>query len=111
MCRIGVAALARATLLAPAAARAGDAWSDPFPGVRHLHRSTGEPWQIHALVVDLCAPGISLRATRSGERRRVASSFANLVGAQAAINGDSVVLVGQYRKPTPSVGPQSSRSS
>src|SRR5688572_19023873 len=72
----------------PTTAFAADAWSEPRPGMRLLVRSTPEPWQIRALVVDLCAPGVSLRVTQSGERQRTVSSFAELVGADAAINGD-----------------------
>ena len=70
------------------AAHATDTWSDPHPGVRHLHRTTSTPEQIFALQVDLCAAGVSARATQEDERQRTVSSFAGLVGAQAAINGD-----------------------
>src|SRR5690606_16702770 len=69
------------------AARAADAWSDPFPGVRHLRRTTGNQ-HINVLVVDLCAAGVSLRATAYGERGRTVPSFGALVDAEAAINGD-----------------------
>ena len=68
-------------------ARAGDEWSDPFPGVRHLHRTTGDQ-NIHVLKVDLCAPGVSVRATGGEERGRTVSSFGELVGVDAAVNGD-----------------------
>src|SRR5690349_23838566 len=54
-------------------ASAQDSWSDPFPGVRHLHRVTGSQ-DLHALVVDLCASGVSLRGTADGERRRTVPS-------------------------------------
>jgi hypothetical protein len=77
-----------AWLLIPSSAGATDTWYDPHPGVRYLHRTDGTPWQIHALEVDLCARGVQLRATQEGERQRSVSSFAGLVGAQAAINGD-----------------------
>lgn len=68
-------------------ARATDSWSDPFPGVKRLHRQTSTQ-NMNALVVNLCAPGVSMRATASGERKKKTSSFGALVGAQAAINGD-----------------------
>ncbi|MBA3541478.1 MAG: phosphodiester glycosidase family protein [Deltaproteobacteria bacterium] len=68
-------------------AQAADTWSDPFPGVRRLRRVTTTQ-NINVLVVDLCAPGVSVRATASGEKQRTPSSFGGLVGAQAAINGD-----------------------
>ncbi|MBI2395889.1 MAG: phosphodiester glycosidase family protein [Deltaproteobacteria bacterium] len=88
-----VAVLAAASVvaclaIAPSAARAADAWSDPFPGVRRLDRTTSTPWEIHALVVNLCAAGVRLRATAPSEGSRVTSSFGALVGAEAAINGD-----------------------
>lgn len=73
--------------LASTPARAADTWSDPHPGMRRLHRVTANQ-NINVLVVDLCAPGISVRATKSSERQRTVSSFGALVGAQAAINGD-----------------------
>lgn len=71
-----------------ARAFAQDVWTEPVPGVRYLHRSTPEPKEIHALLVDLSRPEISLRATRENESGRTTSSFSNLVGAVAAINGD-----------------------
>ncbi len=75
-------------LLAAGPARAEDAWSEPAPGLRLLRRTTDEPWRIFAVEADLCAPGVSLRATAEDEKRRTTSSFAELVGAAAAVNGD-----------------------
>lgn len=77
-------------------ALAGDVWSDPFPGIRYLHRSTSEPKEIHALVIDLTNPAIFLRATRGDERHRTVSSFSSLVGAAAAVNGDFYNTDGSY---------------
>jgi hypothetical protein len=74
-----------ACLVAPAAA--DDNWSDPYPGVRRLHRVTGNQ-NINAVVVDLCAPGIGIRATANGERGRTVPSFGSSVGAAVAVNGD-----------------------
>ncbi|MFH1437672.1 MAG: hypothetical protein ABIJ56_18340, partial [Pseudomonadota bacterium] len=80
--------LAAALILAPAGhVRADDAWSTPYTGVLHLHRRTANQ-NINALLVDLCAAGVSIRATAWDERGRTASSFGSLVGAQAATNGD-----------------------
>lgn len=73
--------------LSPLAAHAADTWSDPHPGIRRLHRVTANQ-NVNVLVVDLCAPGVSVRATKSSERQRTASSFGALVGAEAVINGD-----------------------
>lgn len=54
-----------------------------------LARTQSSPnWRIWALEIDLCASGVSARATRSNERQRTVSSFAGLVGAEAAVNGD-----------------------
>ena len=46
-------------------AAADDQLSNPFPGVEHLHRTTGDQ-NINVLKVDLCAPGVSVRATGGG---------------------------------------------
>jgi len=70
-------------------AHAGDTWTTPYDGVRHLHRTTtGPTWNLHALVVDLTVPGVHLASTATAQRKRTTSSFAKLVTAQAAINGD-----------------------
>lgn len=70
-------------------AAAADTWTTPFAGVRKLYRTQTSPnRQIHALEINLDQPGVSLRSTATGERRRTVSSFANLVGAQLAVNGD-----------------------
>src|SRR5678815_1212288 len=68
-------------------ARADDQWSDPLPGVRLLHRTTGDQ-NINVLTVDLCAPGVSVRATGGDERGRTVQSFGELTGVDAAVNGD-----------------------
>lgn len=85
--RLLVATACALPVLVPAAAHAADAWTDPFPGVRRLHRTTATQ-NINVLVVDLCAPGVSVRTTATGERQRTVSAFATAVGAQAAVNGD-----------------------
>ncbi|HUH04758.1 MAG TPA: phosphodiester glycosidase family protein [Kofleriaceae bacterium] len=74
-------------VLATGSAHAADTWSDPFPGVRRLDRTTSNQ-NIEALVIDLCAPGVGVRATAYDQRGRTVPSFAQLVGAQAAVNGD-----------------------
>jgi MYXO-CTERM domain-containing protein len=67
---------------------AADVWTEPYPGLRYLHRSTSEPKEIHAVVVDLDRPGVRLRATRRSEKGQTVSAFASAVGAAAAINAD-----------------------
>jgi len=87
--RRALALVAAAFVLLPAVARAGDTWTTPYDGVRRLLRtSTGPNWRIHALVVDLSVPGVRFEATQSSQRKRTPSSFAKLIGAQAAINAD-----------------------
>jgi MYXO-CTERM domain-containing protein len=81
-------ALLASLLLAPAPAAAVDVWTDPYPGVRLLRRTTPQPAALWVAVVDSCAPGVRFRATAPAEGRRVTSSFGRLVGAQLAINGD-----------------------
>jgi hypothetical protein len=82
-------ALVAASLLVSVSARAGDTWTTPYDGVKHLHRTTSSPvWNIHALVIDLTVPGIKLGSTTTTQRQRTPSSFAKLVSAQASINGD-----------------------
>jgi hypothetical protein len=80
--------LALGSLLASHVALAGDVWDDPFPGVRHLNRTGPSNLNIHAVVVDLCAPGVSVRTTAYAERQQRTSTFATSVGAQLAINAD-----------------------
>lgn len=69
-------------------ASAADSWSTPHPGMRKLYRTMSGPNRVHALEVDLCAAGVGVRTTKSSERQRTPSSFGNLVGAEAVINGD-----------------------
>src|SRR5690554_6915589 len=82
------AALALGLLTASSSAQAADTWTSPFPGVRHLFRTTSTPLRINVLVIDTCAPGISFRATKSSEKRRTTSSFAAATGVEMAVNGD-----------------------
>ena len=81
-------ALLLLSALAPAAAWGADTWSNPHPGIRWLSRENADPNDVHVLLVDLCADGVALRATSSGERQRTVSGWANDRGVQAAINGD-----------------------
>lgn len=81
--------LALALTLLATSALAADSWTSPYAGVRKLYRTNSSPnWQIHALEIRLDQPGVSLRSSASGERRRTPSSFARLVGAQLAVNAD-----------------------
>jgi len=90
LARVLVVALsvAAALSLLAAPASAADQWTTPHPGVQRLARTTSRPQRVNVLKIDLCADGIGLRATRTGERRRTTSSFASAVNAVAAVNGD-----------------------
>jgi hypothetical protein len=65
---------------------AKDVWTSPFPGLRHLHRTTSTPLNIHALEVDLCNPGVSLLATPPNEGRSRSSVFGANNKLHAVIN-------------------------
>ena len=57
-------------------------------GVTYEFRTLPGPRRAHITTVNLCASGVRIRATAPGEGPRTTSSFASLVGATAAINGD-----------------------
>lgn len=77
-----------AVVAAPGIARADDTWTEPYPGIRHLHRTTGRPWNIHAIVADLSRPELRVIATRPGDRRTITSEFARRHEAKIAINAN-----------------------
>ncbi|MBP6630967.1 MAG: phosphodiester glycosidase family protein [Kofleriaceae bacterium] len=85
--RRGALLLAALGLAAPSSARAEDSWVDPYPGMRLLHRVTAEQ-NLWLATIDLCAPGIHVRATGADERGQTVSSFGAGVSAQLAVNGD-----------------------
>ncbi|HJL20164.1 MAG TPA: phosphodiester glycosidase family protein [Sandaracinaceae bacterium LLY-WYZ-13_1] len=86
--RLRSSLLALGLLFLASPTRAQDAWGSPYAGVMHLHRTTSAPQEVHAVLADLCTPGMRVRASRSEERARTVSSFAHEVGAEVAINGD-----------------------
>jgi len=45
---------------------AQDVWTNPYPGVRHLHRKR-ERVDLHVMVVDLTAPEVSLVSTQPAD--------------------------------------------
>ncbi len=94
--RVGLALLvALIAWLAGGSALAVDIWTEPNPGVRHLHRSTPAPAEFHALVVNLSAPGVSIRCTPSRERWKSTSAYARDAHLAAAINGGFWGMFGQ----------------
>jgi hypothetical protein len=79
--------------LSSASLAAEDIWSEPFAGVKYLHRTTTEPaWSIHMCFIDLTHPEIRLIATRQdergeGDRGMSTIEWGQLKGVQVAING------------------------
>jgi hypothetical protein len=64
-----------------------DVWSEPNPGIRYLDRRMTTPCRVHAVVVQLDAPGIQVISTTHRQRWRTVSSFAEATHVQVAING------------------------
>jgi len=96
-----------ALVLAARVAPAAQVITEPFLGVRHIHRTetSPRPLNIHVMEIDLSAPGVSFLVTPVGPDprplgtnegyaglpmetlRQTTRQFANSVGAQVAING------------------------
>ncbi|MBL8604612.1 MAG: phosphodiester glycosidase family protein [Myxococcales bacterium] len=76
-------------------ARAVDVWTEPNPGIRHLHRTTPAPAEFHALVIDLTVPGVQIRCSPPRERWKSTSAYARDANLAAAINGGFWGLFGQ----------------
>src|SRR5687768_3743981 len=79
--------VAAAVLGLVSTAEARDVWTDPYPGVRHLHRVRGNV-DVHAMVVDLSSSEISLVATRPRDRAMPVREFAHRYGVDIAINAN-----------------------
>jgi len=79
----------------PTSALAVDVWTEPNPGLRHLHRTTPAPAEFHALVIDLDAQGVQIRCTPLRERWKSTSAYARDASLAAAINGGFWGLFGQ----------------
>lgn len=88
-------ALLALRVLAPSRAWAIDVWTEPNPGIRHLHRTTAAPAEFHALVIDLDVPGVQIRCTPPRERWKSTSAYARDANLAAAINGGFWGLFGQ----------------
>lgn len=69
-------------------AAAADVTKAIADGVKMTTRTTATPNVARVLVVDLTVPGVRLGATKTNERKRTTSSYAKLVEAAAAVNGD-----------------------
>jgi uncharacterized protein (TIGR03382 family) len=81
-----LAALGAAAVFLPALASA-QSWQAIAPGVEYAELDR-DGSKVYAARLDLCAPGLRLRATGPGEGPRTVSSYGQLVGANLAINGD-----------------------
>ena len=74
-------------LLAHSAVVHAQSWTPIATGVDYAEFTSGGT-AVDAVRIDLCAPGVRLRATAPGEGPRTVSSYGQLVGAAVAINGD-----------------------
>jgi hypothetical protein len=87
MLRTGLAGvLAAGLILWPAVCRAVDSWTEPYVGIRHLHRTTPGLASVHVLLIDL-TQGTGLRATSRRARWQRTSDYARAAGAAVAVNG------------------------
>ncbi len=73
--------------MSASSASADDRWTDPYPGIRHLHRTLPHTI-VHMMLVDLTAPEISIVATRPEDRGMPVHDFARRYDAQIAINAN-----------------------
>ena len=62
-------------------------WNPAAPGVEYAAFSSGGS-EVDAVRIDLCAPGVRMRATAPGEGPRTVSSYGELVCAAVAVNVD-----------------------
>ena len=76
------------SLLVGPSALAADTTKAVADGVTLITRTTTTPNVAHVLKVNLATPGVHLGATTSAQRQRTTSSYAKLVSAAAAVNGD-----------------------
>ena len=70
-------------------------WIGVAPGVDRLEEVVAGPNRVRATRIDLCAPGVRMRATTSAERGQKTSSWASSLGLAAAVNG-GFFLFGGY---------------
>src|SRR4051812_28125746 len=78
-----------------------DVWTEPFEGVRYLHRVVEEPrWDIHVCLIDLTRPGIGLVVTKQGDRGMSTDKWAEKKKVQVAINGGMGGKKNGYAEPS-----------
>lgn len=65
-----------------------DTVTNPAPGITHIVRRTDTPQIIHAVKIDLTQPQNKIHATRSADRKKITSKFADQYRCSVAINAD-----------------------
>ena len=73
--------------LLPTALSAPSGWTNIAPGIDYAAYTNSLPAKIYALKINMCTPGMRIRATAEADRGQRTSSWAESVGATAAING------------------------
>ena len=66
---------------------AGAEWQEIASGVEYLEKTKSGPVDVHAVRVDLCEPGVRIRATGEDEVQKRTSEFGDNIGAIFAVNG------------------------
>jgi len=87
-------ALGLAALAAAPAAQAG--WSAFQPGVDYYSATLSGPRKVRGIRVDLCHPGVRMRATTSGERGKRTSTWASSNAHVVAATNGGYFLYGSY---------------
>lgn len=83
------------TLAATLPAQALDVWTQPNPGLLHLHRSAPGPAEFHVLIADLSQPGVRIRITPRAERWQTTSDYALEGKLAGAINAGPWTMFSQ----------------
>jgi len=60
----------------------------PWSGIRAIERTDPGPVRVRAFEVDLCDPGMTVRASTPAEANQTVSSWASRVDVQAAVNAN-----------------------
>jgi hypothetical protein len=81
-----VLAVVGALALQPATSRALDTWTEPYPGIRSLQRTTPGPTSFRVLVLDLTRE-VRMRATPAAGRWQTTSDYARSAHLAIAVNG------------------------
>lgn len=74
-------------LLGPAPSASAQTWTSVAPGVDRYTATIAGPNRVRATRINLCYPGVKMRATTYAERGQKTSNWAPSVGVAAAVNG------------------------